>query len=42
MAIDASTGKLLGACINVTAVKREVDETLEESLEKYKVKRLHK
>ena len=39
MAIDATTGKLLGACINVTAVKNEVEETLEDSLEKYKVKR---
>jgi hypothetical protein len=39
MAIDASTGKLLGACINVAAVKNEVEETLEDSLQKYKVKR---
>lgn len=36
MAIDASTGKLLGACINVAAVKNEVEETLEDSLQKYK------
>jgi hypothetical protein len=37
IAIDSETGKLLGACINVTAIKPEIQESLDDSLEKYKV-----
>ena len=38
VAIDSLTGQLLGACINVIAVKREKEETLDDYVEKYKVK----
>ena len=36
-ALDGTTGKLLGACINVTANKKEIPETLEEYIGHYKV-----
>ena len=38
VAIDSLTGQLLGACINVIAVKSEKEETLDDYVEKYKVK----
>ena len=37
VAIDSLTGQLLGACINVIAVKSEKEETLDDYVEKYKV-----
>lgn len=36
VAIDSLTGNLLGACINVIAVKSEKEETLEDYVDKYK------
>ena len=38
VAIDSLTGKLLGACINVVAVKSEKEETLEDYVDKYKAR----
>jgi len=37
VAEDGETGKVIGACINVEAKNEKQDQTLEESLEKYKV-----
>ena len=40
VAIDSLTGNLLGACINVIAVKSEKEETLEDYVDKYKARSL--
>ena len=40
VATDSATGQLLGACINVIAVKSEKEETLEDYVDKYKVGQL--
>jgi hypothetical protein len=38
VALDSETGHMLGACINVIAVKSDKEETLEDYVEKYKVR----
>ena len=40
IAQDGTTGKILGACVNAPATKKEIPQTLEEYIGHYKVSHL--